>query len=112
MARKTVEQMAVNNIKTPKGDPEVAQSMEFYLYFPTEWDAYVTKSCLMNLQFDASVHYSESSQDWMCVAKKEIKPTKDRFLELKNFFERLARAKNGNYDGWGTVVDDEAEVAE
>ncbi len=112
MARKTVEQMAVNNIETPEGDPDVEQTMEFLLYFPTEWDAHVTKSCLMNLQFEASVQYSESSDNWLCLAKKEIKPTKNRLLELKNFFERLATAKNGNYDGWGTTVvsGDESKV--
>lgn len=110
MARKTVEQMAVNNIETPDGDPDVPQSMEFFLYFPTEWDAYVTKSCLMNLQFDTSVHYSESSDNWLCLAKKRIKPTKGRLLELKNFFDRLATAKNGSYDGWGTTVISEDET--
>ena len=110
MARKTVEQMAVNNIKTPEGDLDVERSMEFFLYFSTEWDAYVTKSCLMNLQFDTSVHYSESSDNWLCLAKKEIKPTKGRLLELKNFFDRLARAKNGSYDGWGTTVVSEGEA--
>lgn len=113
MARKTVEQMAVNNIETPEGDLDIEQPMEFFLYFSTECDAYVTKSCLMNLQFDTSVHYSESSDNWLCLAKKEIKPTKDRLLELKNFFDRLARAKNGRYDGWGTTVvsEDEAGIA-
>ena len=111
MARKTVEQMAVNNIKMPDGDPDVARHMEFVLCFPTESDAHVTKSCLMNLQFDASVYYSESSDHWLCLAKRDIKPTKDRLLELKNFFERLATAKNGNYDGWRTTVEeDEADI--
>ncbi|WP_441001259.1 ribonuclease E inhibitor RraB [Fodinibius sp. SL11] len=111
MSRKQADQRVINEIETPDTDPEVEQSMEFFMYFPTEWDAYVTKSCLMNLQFDTSVHYSESSDNWLCVANKQIKPTSDRLLELKNFFERLAAGNNGRYDGWGTtVVEDEAGV--
>lgn len=105
MSRKQADQIAINGIETPGADPQVEQVMEFYLQFSTEWDACVTKSCLMNLQFKTDIQYSDSSGDWRCVAKKKIKPSSDRLLELKNFFERLAAGNNGSYDGWGTAVE-------
>jgi hypothetical protein len=104
MSRKQADKAAVDNIKALGGDTEKEQPVEFFLYFPTEWDACVAKSCLMNLQFSTSIHYSESSDNWLCLAKKKIKPTSARLMELGNFFEQLAVGNNGNYDGWETPV--------
>lgn len=105
MSRKQAEKAAIEHLKTLKKDPETEQLVEFFMYFPTEWDAYVVKSCLMNLQFSTSVHYSEASENWLCLAQKEIKPTTDRIRGLSNFFEQVAAGNNGNYDGWGTAVE-------
>lgn len=112
MSRKQADQIAINETETPDADSEVEQVTEFFLHFPTEWDAYVTQSCLMNLQFDTTIERSESTDNWVCVAQKKIKPSSDRLLELKNFFERLAAGNNGSYDGWGTTVEVDGKKTE
>jgi hypothetical protein len=106
MSRKQADQAAVYNFEALAGDTQKDHPVEFFLYFPTEWDAYVATSQLLNLQFSTSVHYSESADEWLCMAAKEIKPTSKRLTELGNFMETLANGNNGNYDGWGTPVVD------
>lgn len=104
MSREQADKAAVKNFEMWAGNPRENHPVEFFLYFSTEWDAYVVKSQLMNLQFSTSVQYSNYSDQWLCLATKEISPTSERLIELGNFFEELASAHNGNYDGWGTPV--------
>lgn len=61
----------------------------------------------MNLQFSATIQYSEFADEWLCLAAKEIKPTTERLVGLRNCMEMLAVGGNGNYDGLGTPVMDE-----
>lgn len=104
MSREQADKAAAKNIEILGGNPKEDHPVEFFLYFPTEWDACVAASQLMNLQFSTSVQNSDSSDKWLCFATKEIKPTSERLIELGNFLEKLASANNGNYDGWGTPV--------
>lgn len=104
MSQKHADNTTVGNRITMAGDPDKNQAIEFFLYFPSEWDAYVATCQLMNLQFSTSVHYSESEDKWLCLATKVITPTPARLTDLGNFMELLATGNNGNYDGWGTPV--------
>lgn len=112
MSREQADKAAVANFLALGGDTNRVQPMEFFLYFPTEWDAYVAASQLMNLQFRISVSYSDHSEEWLCLATKKVKPKSERLIELGNFLEKLAAGNNGNYDGWGTIVlgNDEDEL--
>ena len=105
MCRKQADESAVNNLKALGSDNQKVQPVEFFLYFASEWDAYVVKSQLMNLQFSTSVQYSKGSEQWLCLAQKEVTPTTERLTQLGNFLEKLAAGNNGNYDGWGTAVE-------
>lgn len=103
-SREKTEDAALQKMHALGVGPDQNRPMEFFLYFPTEWDAYVAASQLMNLQFNTSVNYSDHSDEWLCLAKKEVKPNSERLVELGNFLEKLAAGNNGNYDGWGTIV--------
>ncbi len=105
MSRKQADEAAVNNLKVLGSDNQKAQPVEFFLYFPSEWDAYIVMSQLMNLQFSTSVQYSKEFDQWLCLAQKEIIPTTERLIEMGDFLEKLATGNNGNYDGWGTAVE-------
>lgn len=105
--REQPDKVAVDNLHALGTDTSKNHPVEFFLYFPTEWDACVAASKLMNLQFSAMVQYSEFADEWLCLATKEIKPTSKRLVELRDFMEMLAAGGNGNYDGWGTPVMDE-----
>lgn len=102
--RKEAEKAALNQLERFGTDTERDHPMEFFLYFPSELNAYKAAAQLFNLQFQVRVGFSESAGDWLCLTTKEIKPTSDRILELSNFMEQLAEANNGVYDGWGTPV--------
>lgn len=104
MSREEANKATTNNFHALGGDINKAHPMEFFLYFPTEWDAYVAASQLMNLQFNTSVNYSDQSDEWLCLASKKVKPNSERLVEMGNFLEKLATGNNGNYDGWGTIV--------
>lgn len=102
--RKQKDQTAVYDFEAFNDNVQKDLPVEFFLYFPTEWDAYIATSQLVNLQFSTSVHYSKSADEWLCLATKEIEPTSERLTELGSFMETLANGNNGNYDGWGTPV--------
>jgi len=61
-------------------------------------------SQLMNLQFSTSVQYSKGSDQWLCLAQKEVTPITERLTQLGDFLDKLAASNKGNYDGWGTAV--------
>lgn len=105
--REQADRAAVENLHALGTDTSKDHPVEFFLYFPTEWDACIAASQLMNLQFSTSVQYSEHSDQWLCLATKKIMPTSERLIELGNFLEKLALAHDGDYDGWGTPVIDE-----
>ena len=88
-------------------EKESIQPVDFFMYFPEKYQAYSTAAELFNLQFQVSVSYSESSEDWLCLATKPLKPTSERMNDLGNFLEKLALAYDGDYDGWGTPVSSE-----
>lgn len=105
-SREKAEDAALQKLHALGSAPDQNHPMEFFLYFPTEWDAYVAASQLLNLQFKTSVNYSDHSDEWLCLATKEVKPSSERLVELGDFLDKLAAGNNGNYDGWGTVVMD------
>lgn len=104
--REKADQAAVKKLEKLGMNPNEERPVEFFLYFPSEWDAYVVGSQLMNLQFSISVQYANSSDKWLCLATKEVQSTSERLIELGNFLDKLAEGNNGNYDGWGTPVFD------
>lgn len=110
--RKKADQTAITHFKALGGDSQQDHPVEFFLYFTTEWDAYVVAAQLMNLQFSTTVDYTKNSDQWLCLATKKMTPTTERLLELGNDMERIANSNNGDYDGWGTPVFMEEESDE
>ena len=102
--QKRAEQAAVNQLKAHGSNADEPHPVEFFLYFPTEWDAYVAGTQLMNLQFQVTVRWSESEEKWLCLATKKLKPTSERLSEVSHFMEDLAVGNSGEYDGWGTAM--------
>lgn len=101
---KRADQAAISKLEEQGANIEMPHPVEFFLYFPTEWDACVAATQLMNLQFEVSLNASKDSDQWLCLATKKLKPTSERLMEVSNFMDEVAGAHNGNYDGWGTPV--------
>lgn len=99
-----IDKRVVDVLTSLGSDPNREHPVEFFLYFPEEYQAYAVAAELSNLSFNTIVSYSENGDDWLCFAVKALKPTTDRLVELGNWMEELAEKYNGHYDGWGTPV--------
>ncbi|MDZ7683571.1 MAG: ribonuclease E inhibitor RraB [Fodinibius sp.] len=102
--RKQAEPTTLKQIKAQGIDPDQPYAVEFFLYFDEEWNAYVAATQLMNLQFQVNVNSLGGPEKWLCLAKKKLKPTSERLVEVSNFMEDVADANSGNYDGWSTSI--------
>lgn len=102
--RKQAEQAALKQLEIQGADTDTLHPVEFFLYFSTEWNAYVAATQLMNLQFKVSVSASKGSEQWLCLATKKLEPTSERLTEVSNFVEGVADSNSGAYDGWGTPI--------
>jgi hypothetical protein len=102
--RQKVDKAALDKFEMLGGDDGKPHLLEFFLYFSTEWDAYVAATQLMNLRFKVNVEKMDSADKWLCLVSKEIKPTTERLLEVSHFMENVAESNNGFYDGWGTPM--------
>lgn len=100
-----VDQWAVNNLENELGFTlEDNRSVHFYFYFPEEYQAHHAAASLANLQFETEINYSDYSNDWLCLATKQINMTSDRLSGLRNWMEKLAQRNGGKYDGWETMI--------
>ena len=102
--RKQADEQALKQLKFQGVDSDLPHRVEFFLYFPTEWDAYVAATQLVNLQFQVNINLSKGAEQWLCVAANKLKPTSERLKGVSNFMEKVAVGNSGNYDGWGTPV--------
>lgn len=100
-----IDQLALNNLEEKFGFTlEGERLVDFYLYFPEEYQALHAAASLINLQFDTELSYSEYDKLWLCLARKRINMTDDRLTDLRNWIEELAEKNGGKYDGWETMI--------
>jgi hypothetical protein len=73
---------------------------EFYLYVPTK--AYAEKAAkIRSSGFSAAeVSRAASGSGWLCLARKTIIPEHANLSDHARFFEEVAAAVGGDFDGW------------
>ncbi len=94
----------VQNITKFGGDLEEERGVEFFLYFPTEFDAVMVEVELINLRFYTQVRFNDFSDDWFLYANKKMEVSIERLEDIGNWMEQLAEKNGGEYDGWGTII--------
>jgi regulator of RNase E activity RraB len=81
-------------------------NIEFFLYLPDEESAQAVARQLQEEGVLVEVSRAADGADWLCLVKQRMIPD---MAGLRGFRERLtavAQAHNGEYDGWGTEVED------
>ena len=81
------------------------REVEFFLYFPTEESTYEASVKVRDLGFNVTVELSGYDARWLCFATKRMVLDLEELVRIREQFEALAVALDGEYDGWGTGVE-------
>jgi hypothetical protein len=81
-------------------DLQLPHDMDFYFYFPTELAARSPACDLRTEGFTISVSKSAAGDQWLCLATQRLVPDRHRLDGWGQWFERVAAAHGGEYDGW------------
>ncbi|MBI4427730.1 MAG: ribonuclease E inhibitor RraB [Ignavibacteriales bacterium] len=87
-------------------DTKKVREVKFFLYVPDEENAYRVASKLQQDGFEVHVSKSASDMKWLCLAVKNMVPTTRAINALRRYFVHLVKPFQGEYDGWGTGIDD------
>lgn len=80
--------------------------IDFFLYFPSEEKAQLAGNVIEREGFEIEIQPSAGKEQWLCLAMKKMVPDKKELIEIRKWFESIAKELNGEYDGWGTIVTD------
>lgn len=107
---KGIDRLALSNLEEELGFTlEGEKPVDFYFYFPEEYQAHHAAAELINLQFDTEVSFSEYGNQWLCLANKKMNITSRRLVDLRSWMEDFAERLGGEYDGWGTMIEPEED---
>jgi hypothetical protein len=81
--------------------------MEFFVYIPERGGAEEVARTLEQRGFTVEVGRPETDGDWLCVARRPMRPVLSELQRLRREFSDLAASRDGAYDGWGTTVVEE-----
>src|SRR5690554_1158657 len=102
--KSNIDKIALSKLSMFIGDELELRTVDFYFYFPTEYDATLAEVELINMQFSCYVNKCGYSKKWSCIASKEIELSGDRLSNIREWMEQLAAKYNGAFDGWGMEV--------
>lgn len=100
-----VDRFALQNLRQLGVELEGERPVDFYFYFPEEYQAYHAAAALTNFRFDTEISYSKYGDRWLCLATKKIHMTSGRLMDLRSWMEDLAERNGGEYDGWETMIE-------
>ncbi|MDH4130726.1 MAG: ribonuclease E inhibitor RraB [Gemmatimonadota bacterium] len=81
--------------------------MEFFVYLPERRGAEEVARTLEHRGFSVQVGRPEPEGDWLCTARRLMRPELGELQRLRREFSALADTHAGAYDGWGTTVVEE-----
>ena len=97
----------LDQLREHGSDVTKPHSFGFYIYVPTELDAKKATDKIRQSGFScADVSRSAAGSSWLCLATKTLVPEKADLSDHARFFEQIAAALGGEFDGW------EAEIVE
>ena len=82
--------------------------MEFFVYLPERRGAEEVARALEQQGFAVQVGRPEPAGDWLCTARRIMRPELAELQRLRGEFSALAASRRGAYDGWGTTVVEES----
>jgi|SRR5579859_5610695 len=81
-------------------------NIEFFLYFPTQAAAEQAANQVRKDGFQAEVGPAAKGNEWLCFVTKRMSPTLVELEKIRHDFEAITSALHGQYDGWGTPVEE------
>ena len=99
-----LDQQVLDQLKKAGSDLSKPHSIEFFLYFPTEFSANEAAKDVKVEVDDVNVRLGADKENWLCFAAKRMVPDHDKLVGLRRRFNEIAIKGDGVYDGWGTEV--------
>ena len=101
----TFQEEVLQQLRENGSDLSNTHDFEFYLYLPTRKLATKAADNIRQSGFSAAdVSRSASSDAWLCAAKKTLVPEKADLADHARFFEQIATALGGEFDGWEAEI--------
>ena len=94
----------LKRLRASGSDTNLPHKFEFFLYLPTETAAETAAQRLRESDFSAQVSHTGSGNGWLCRAEITLVPVTASLDEIGLFFEQLAAALEGDFDGWESAV--------
>lgn len=81
-------------------------NIEFFIYLPDQSSGEAAASLLRGEGHMVELSKATDGSDWLCLVQLRMIPDMAGLRGYRERFTALARAYNGEYDGWGTEVED------
>jgi hypothetical protein len=94
----------IAQLKKAGSNLKKSHEIEFFLYFPSKDAADRVVMKLIAQGFTAKVDQSANGPELKVFATKSMIPTETALVNIRNQFDAMALAEQGEYDGWGTSV--------
>jgi regulator of RNase E activity RraB len=100
-----LDQQVLEQLKKAGSDLLKPHTIEFFFYFPNEKLANQAAQDIKVEVDDLEVELGADKKNWLCFATKRMVPKHDELVRLRKRFNQIARKYDGEYDGWGTLVE-------
>jgi Regulator of ribonuclease activity B len=98
------DEVALARLRAAGSDMASPQPVEHFLYVPNARAAKDLARVLKDEGYDVSSGRSNAGSGSLVRARHLLVPEAERLLEVRLHLERLADARNGEYDGWQVSV--------
>jgi len=106
-ARSDADAVTLAELAAAGSDLYRDHEMEFFVYIPERGGAEEVARTLEQRGFTVEVGRQEVDGDWLCIARRSMRPELGELQRLRREFSDLAESRDGAYDGWGTTVVEE-----
>jgi regulator of RNase E activity RraB len=93
---------AIAELRAEGVDLNQPQTIDFAFLFPDLESAERLAPKLQAKGFQTRIRPAGGGQDYLLYARMQILITRDAMAEWRRQFEAMAKAENGEYDGWGS----------
>lgn len=99
MDGKTLVQLAKagSDLKKP-------HEIDFFFYFPNQDQAKKAADKLAALGLSTKIDRAAKGSNWVIHGNKTMVPSEAELQRLRRYFDEIAAAQGGEYDGWGAEV--------
>ena len=102
---KAFQKEVLGQLRKHGSDISKPHNFEFYLHVPTKAHAEKAVVKIRASSFaGATLSRCTSGSGWLCLATKTIVPAKADLADHARFFEQIAAALGGEFDGWEAKI--------